>query len=133
MSAFLDSNILVYAFGADVRSAVAYGLVEDGGVISAQSLNEMANVLRRKYRWTWNEVRRATRDVIVNCPTIVMLDVELHHLGLRLAERYTLSVYDGMIAAAAVVAGCDTLYSEDMHHGLVIDGRVRIVNPFAPA
>ena len=57
MSAFLDSNILVYAFGANVRSAVAYGLVEDGGVISTQSLNEMVNVLRRKYRWTWNEVR----------------------------------------------------------------------------
>ncbi|RZL55677.1 MAG: PIN domain-containing protein [Sphingomonas sp.] len=132
MSAFLDSNILVYAFGADVRSAVAYGLVEDGGVISTQSLNEMANVLRRKHRWTWDEVRRATRDVIVNCPTIVVLDVALHQLGLRLAERYTLSIYDGMIAAAAVVAGCDILYSEDMHHGLVIDGRVRIVNPFAP-
>jgi predicted nucleic acid-binding protein len=38
-----------------------------------------------------------------------------------------------MIAAAAVIAGCDILYSEDMHHGLVINGRVRIVNPFAPA
>jgi len=61
-----------------------------------------------------------------------VLDLALHQLGLRLAERYTLSIYDGMIAAAAVVAGCDILYSEDMHHGLVIDGRVRIVNPFAP-
>ena len=61
-----------------------------------------------------------------------MLDLALHQLGLRLAESYTLSIYDGMIAAAAVVAGCDILYSEDMHHGLVIDGRVRIVNPFAP-
>jgi predicted nucleic acid-binding protein len=133
MRAFLDSNILVYAFGADARSAAAYGLVENGGVISTQSLNEMANVLRRKHRWTWDEVRRATRAVIVNCPTIVVLDVELHQLGLRLAERYTLSVYDGMIAAAAVIADCDTLYSEDMHHGLVLDGRVRIVNPFATA
>ncbi len=51
---------------------------------------------------------------------------------MRLAERYCLSVYDAMIAAAALTAECDTLYSEDMHDGLVIDGRVRIVNPFAP-
>lgn len=132
MRAFLDSNILAYAFGVDPRSATAFKLVEDGGVISTQSLNELANVLRRKHRWAWDDVRRAVRDVIVRCPAIITLTVDLHHLGLRLADRYTLSVYDGMIAAAAVIGGCDTLYSEDMHHGLLIDGRVRILDPFAP-
>lgn len=104
-----------------------------GGVISTQSLNEFANVLMRKHRWTWHEIKRATRDVIEACPTIVVLDLRLHREGLRLAERYTLSVYDGMIAAAALIAGCDILFSEDMHDGLLVDERVRVVNPFAPA
>jgi predicted nucleic acid-binding protein len=35
-----------------------------------------------------------------------------------------------MIVAAALLAGCDVLYSEDMHDGLVIEERLRIVNPF---
>jgi predicted nucleic acid-binding protein len=35
-----------------------------------------------------------------------------------------------MIAAAALHAECDTLWSEDMQHGMALDGRLRIVNPF---
>jgi predicted nucleic acid-binding protein len=133
MSVFFDSNVLVYAFTGDPRSLVAYRLLQQGGVVSAQSLNELANVLRRKQGWDWRKIGLAIETVVDRCPRLVVLDLALHQLGVRLAERYTLSIYDGMIAAAAVVAGCETLYSEDMHHGLVIDGRVRIVNPFAPA
>lgn len=108
-------------------------LLDAGGAISVQSLNELANVLLRKRRWTWRKIAQAVDAVSFRCPEIVTLTPELHRLGLRLAERYQLSVYDAMIAAAALTAACDTLYSEDMHDGLVIDGRVRIVNPFAPA
>jgi len=95
-------------------------------------LNELANVLRKKLKWEWPRIREAIETVTDRCSTLVILDLDLHHPGLRLAERYRLSVYDAMIAAAALTAECDTLYSEDMHDGLVIDGRVRIVNPFAP-
>jgi predicted nucleic acid-binding protein len=35
-----------------------------------------------------------------------------------------------MIIAAALQAGCETLYSEDMHHRQMIDKRLQIVNPF---
>jgi predicted nucleic acid-binding protein len=55
---------------------------------------------------------------------------EVHESGLTLAERYNLSVYDAMIAASALAAECETLWSEDMQHGMVIDSRLRIVNPF---
>lgn len=129
---FFDTNILVYALEADARGTIASDLIDVGGAISVQSLNELANVLRRKRRWTWDQIARATEAAMVRCPTIVPLTPDLHHLGLRLAERYTFSIYDAMIAAAALTAECDVLYSEDMHDGLVIDRRVRIVNPFAP-
>ncbi|MFG6283172.1 PIN domain-containing protein [Sphingomonas sp. S6] len=130
--AFFDTNVLVYTFDEDARGAAASRLLDDGGVISVQSLNELANVLLRKRRWTWEQVTRATQAVTFRCPEIITLTPDLHRLGLRFAERYRLSVYDAMIAAAALTAECDTLYSEDMHDGLLIDGRVRIVNPFAP-
>lgn len=131
--AFFDSNILVYAFSSDARSPVAYGLLDQGGVVSTQSLNELANVLLRKQKMSWPEIRRSIDLVLIRCPAIVVLDLDLHRLGVRMAERYKLSVYDGMIVAAALIAECDILYSEDMHDGLVIDGHLRIVDPFAPA
>jgi predicted nucleic acid-binding protein len=58
------------------------------------------------------------------------LTVEIRETGLALAERYRLSIYDAMIAASALHADCDTLWSEDMQDGLVLDGRLRVVNPF---
>jgi predicted nucleic acid-binding protein len=58
------------------------------------------------------------------------ITLEVHLTGLMLAQRYRLSIYDTMIAAAALHADCDVLFSEDMHHGMVIDNRLRIVNPF---
>jgi predicted nucleic acid-binding protein len=62
--------------------------------------------------------------------SVVPLTIETHEAGLALAERYALSTYDAMIAASAAMQDCDTLWSEDMQHGLVIDGRLRIVDPF---
>ena len=58
------------------------------------------------------------------------LAIEIHETGLALAERYGLSTWDAMIAASALHAGCDTLWSEDMQDGIVLDDRLRIVNPF---
>jgi predicted nucleic acid-binding protein len=48
-------------------------------------------------------------------------------------ERYGLSICDAMIAASALHADCDRLWSEDMQDGVVFDGRIRIVNPFRDA
>lgn len=129
--AFFDSNVLVYAFSDDVKSSIAQHLLDVGGIVSVQTLNEIANVMRRKQQRPWANIHEALEVVRDQCGAIVALDDALHCAGLRLAERYLLSVYDGMIVAAALAAGCNILYSEDMHDGLVVDGTLRIVNPFA--
>ena len=61
---------------------------------------------------------------------VVPLTVEIHQDGLRLAERYGFTIYDAFIVAAALAANCDTLWSEDMQNGMLVDGRLRIANPF---
>jgi len=130
---FIDTNVLVYLASSDERKADrAEALVEAGASISVQVLNELANVARRKLQFSWGE----TRDLLETLRTlldVVPLDVEAHELGLRIAERYSLSVYDAMIVAAALRAGCDTLWSEDMQHGLRVEREMRILNPFGPA
>jgi predicted nucleic acid-binding protein len=87
------------------------------------------NVARRKMRLSWQETRRFLslfRDLLMVQP----ITVAIHEAGLALAERYTLSVYDAMIVASALDAGCDTLWSEDMQHGMVFGDRLRVINPF---
>ena len=55
------------------------------------------------------------------------LTIEIHETGLALTERYGLSTYDAMIAASALHADCDTLWSEDMQDGIVLNDRLRFV------
>jgi predicted nucleic acid-binding protein len=127
---FLDSNVLVYAFTTDARASKAQQLLERGCLINVQILNEFANVARRKLKMSWTEVNEALNDVRTLCPIIAPVTLDTHTAGLQRAERYGLSVYDGLVVAAALEAGCATLWSEDMQHGLVIDKRLKILNPF---
>jgi predicted nucleic acid-binding protein len=127
---FFDSNVLVYL--TDTESGKAEqteNLLAAGGTISVQVLNEFVNVAIRKVRLSWAETRDFL-DTFRATLTIVPLTLETHERGLALAERYQLSVHDGMIIAAAQLAGCETLYSEDMRDGLVIDG-LTLCNPYA--
>ena len=127
---FLDSNVLVYAFTTDVRASRAQQLLERGCLINVQILNEFANVARRKLAMSWMELMEALEDIRTLCPTIASVTIDTHSAGLKRAQRYGLSVFDGLVVAAALEAGCATLWSEDMHHGLVIDERLKILNPF---
>lgn len=127
---FVDSNVLIYAFTTDARAATAQAVLERGCAAGVQGLNEFTNVARRKLRMTWREVRDALAAIRIVCRPIVPIDIDTHADALRLAERHGFSIFDALMFAAALRAGCDTLLSEDLQHGMVIDGRLRVVNPF---
>lgn len=127
---FFDTNVLIYLTSGDpARADRAEKLLAKGGAISVQVLNEVANVAHRKMQMSWPEAR-SFLSILRGLLSVHSVTTEIHETGLTLAERYNLSVYDAMIAASALAADCDTLWSEDMQHGMVIDGRLRIVNPF---
>ena len=130
---FFDTNVLIYLASDDVAKAErAESLLAQGGMISVQVLNEIANVARREMRISWMETHEFL-SVLRGLLPVLPMTVETHDAGLALAERYGLSAYDAMIAASALQAACDTLWSEDMQHGLVLENRLRIVNPFREA
>lgn len=130
IKAFIDTNVLLYLMSADAEKAdQAEALARAGARISVQVLNEFTNVARRKLAMPWNEIGEVLELIRAVCPT-ESLTTETHDTGRRVAERYGLNVYDAMIVAAALLAGCETLYSEDMQDGLVIDRQLRICNPF---
>ena len=127
---FFDTNILLYVAGTSKDKAEqAKRLIADGGLISVQVLNEIANAARRKMNLDWDETH-AFLDALRALLVVRPLTAEIHDAGLDIAERYRLSIYDAMIVASALDAGCTTLWSEDMHHGLSIDGKLQILNPF---
>ena len=127
---FFDTNVLIYiASGDPAKADSAEAILERGGAISVQVLNELADVARRKMRMSWRETHEFL-SLLRGLLTVHSLGIETHETGLALAERYNLSIYDATIAAAALHAGCDTLWSEDMQDGMALGEGLRIVNPF---
>jgi predicted nucleic acid-binding protein len=127
---FFDTNVLVYlASSESAKADRAEAVIAKGGSISVQVLNELANVARRKMQMSWDETH-AFLNMLRDLLTVHPLTIEAHETGLGLAERYGFSIYDAMIAASALHAGCDTLWSEDMQHGMALKEGLRIINPF---
>ena len=129
MTAFFDTNVLVYSVTADPRKSAADRVLARGGFISAQVLNEFANVARNKLRKDWTEIEYAIERFCRAVDDVVHLTRETNASALRLARDHGLSFYDALIVASAQEAGCDTLYTEDMQHGRAIGG-LTIRNPF---
>jgi predicted nucleic acid-binding protein len=129
---FFDTNVLVYVVGQhDLRTATAEALIAEGGVVSVQVLNELAAVMRRKLRMPWEEIVEALAAIRVLCPAPVPITTETHDAALRLAGRHGWHIYDALIVAAALEAGCSTLFSDNLQAGQVIERRLTIRDPFA--
>ena len=99
--------------------------------ISVQVLNEMVNVMRRKYAKSWPEIDAALDFVRMAAGNVRPLTNEAQLAATKIAKRYGFSIYDSMIAASAIEADCNTLLSEDMQDGMVIENVLTIRNPFA--
>ena len=130
-SAFFDTNVFVYAVVQDdLRSQKAEELIAEGGTVSVQVLNEFADVVRRKAKMPWDEVRFAIENIKALCPDPLPVTLDTHEEALTIAEKYGYRIFDALIVASALEAQCTILYSEDMQDGQVIDGRLTIRNPF---
>lgn len=131
---FLDTNIIIYAFSEDEvkKQSIALELLDshDNNVlISKQVINELANILLKKFKLSSNQVEDAILelDTIVN---IVDFNLSTQIKALHIKDKYNLQFYDSLIIATALESRCTILYSEDMHHDMLIENRLKILNPF---
>ena len=86
-------------------------------------------VMRRKLGMPWNEVVEITAAVRSVCRVTTVTE-EVHEKGVAIARRFRWSIYDGTIAASALLAGCSTLWTEDLQDGQVLERRLVVRNPF---
>jgi len=126
---FVDTNVVLYLLDNGHKADRAEALLAQGPRISVQVLNEATVNCRRKAGLSWEETGAFLSGIKALCP-VEDLTLQTHEVGRALAERYGFSVYDAMIVAAALIAGCTTLYTEDMNDGLLVEDQLRLVNPF---
>lgn len=133
---FVDTNILFYAAGlhpeSPEKAEVALSMLSSRETlaISVQVLQEFFDKSTRRARHS----RLSDDEAIAFLNTlrtleIVPLTAALFDQAIAIKRRTNFRYWDCAIIAAALSLGCDTLYSEDMQHGQIIDG-LTIINPF---
>jgi len=135
-SSFVDSNIWIYALtrnrsGEDeakidrAREIVSFAR----HALSAQVVAEVCTNLLRKAIASEAEVTELIDDFYRE-HIVLPIDQPIFRSSSDLRVRYSLSFWDSLIVAAALESGAQILYTEDMQHGLVVDGQLHILNPF---
>lgn len=126
---FIDSNVILYLLSHDaVKADKAESVLQAGGVISVQVLNELVSVCQRKLKMHWDEIDAVLQAVKASVQVVPPTEAT-HELAVQLCKRYQLSFYDAHICAAALVAGSTNVLSEDMQDGMVV-GNLVVKNPF---
>lgn len=131
---FIDTNVVLYLYSEDEpdKKKAADALVRgsERAWISTQVLSEMANVLRRKFKLDYPDIASAVAEICAACHVYVVTGETVTH-ALTLGQHYRYSYFDSLILAAALECGCETLASEDMQNGFVVESSLTIWNPFA--
>ncbi len=129
--AFIDTNVVIYALGPNsAKAALAAPLFMHHPTISTQVLSETANVALKKLALPLSETGKLLAMLETTCRVEIVTPATLQR-ALDIAGRYGFSWFDSLIIASALEAECDTLYTEDLQHGQVIEGKLTITNPFA--
>ena len=134
---FVDTNLWVYLFSKSENkndkkknSGIKKLLRESTDIaVSAQVLSELSNVLLRKMNTPVDKVRSIIYQITESIE-IKSVDEKDISYALDIVERYKISWYDALVAASAINIKATILYSEDLHHGLVIDKALTIINPY---
>lgn len=129
---FFDTSVLLYLLSDDFHKADRVEeLLAGRGTISVQVLNEFAAVALRKLRIPLRDIREILDTVRAVC-SVEAITIATHDRGLAVNERYGFALYDSMIVASALMVGSKVLYSEDLQDGQMVDGQLRVANPFRP-
>lgn len=127
---FADTNIAVYSLDEDSdKRQRCFEILRRRPVISVQVINEFLSVLLSKRRIDRPAANRLGQILLRRCE-VVTITAEVTLQAMYVGERYQISHWDALIVAAALTAGCDTLYSEDTQDGQVFEGRLTVANPF---
>ena len=129
---FLDTNILIYVYSVTEpnKQEIAAGLSGvEGSYISTQVVQELSNILFKKFSLKWSQILNAL-DEITNNFQIVNNNISVIKSACQIAKKYQFSFYDSLIISSALNVNCSILYTEDLQHNQIIEDRLRIINPF---
>lgn len=130
---FIDSNVIIYAYSEDEpkKQAIVKDLLNqhENLYISTQTINEFVNVTTKKKMLDHDQVSAVVEELF-EMFSVIHLDQSIIQNAIVFAKKHRYSYFDSLMIGSALAANCTVLYSEDMHHGHIIESNLKLINPF---
>ncbi len=128
----IDTNLWVYLYSDHANNKIVEKIINEnfGSIIlSSQIIGELYNVLTKKNMKTRDGAFQIISEIIssfmiseINSLTVIK--------AIEINIKYGYSYWDSLVLSSALTSECLLLYSEDMQHGQIIEGQLKIINPF---
>jgi predicted nucleic acid-binding protein len=127
----IETNVLVYVRDNHENSKyqIVMDIIDAMPVVCSQVAVEYMNVIKRLFKLTKQECMAICLCDTENCDFRSVGYQTLQYAN-NLMLQYDFQLFDSIVVASALEAGCDILYSEDFQHNQLIENRLRIINPF---
>ena len=129
---FFDTNVILYSYSIvnDQKNLISKNLIgSTKAIISTQVLQEMCNVLIKKFNLDMTSISNALLELELNFDVRINTTDTIRN-ALKMRFKYQYSYYDSLIISSALENKCSILYSEDLHHNQKIENTLTIINPF---
>jgi predicted nucleic acid-binding protein len=127
---FVDSNIFLYLFSNDIeKKRISLKILNSYPFISTQVVNENINICIKKFKLSKDKAFRHGMNLLSKCNVIIINDNTIR-VAMEVSTKYKFSYFDSLIIASSIECGCNTLFSEDLHHGQLVEKSLKIINPF---
>jgi predicted nucleic acid-binding protein len=127
----LDTNILIYLEGNDTaKRSISENLLSFAPVIPSQVVTEFLNVTRRLRNISKLQAMNEAAVLFTDC-SIAPIQNSTIDLAIKFIQKYDFQLFDSLVVASAFEDNCEILYAEDMQDGLLVNKKLKIINPFA--
>ncbi|MDB4902071.1 MAG: hypothetical protein JWQ63_1352 [Mucilaginibacter sp.] len=111
------------------KKSIAQNLLLLKPFINAQVLTEVANVCKRRFNYSKDDILNLWTDLLSDC-NFMQTTRTTFNQAIELTPKYDFQIFDSIIISSALEANCKIFYSEDMQHKMVVESKLTIINPF---
>lgn len=135
---FIDSNIWIYALvdsGVEKEKRISIihflEMIKNEKIfVSTQVINEFHWILKRKYKIEDDIIKKNVENGILKMAQVLSQKLTDYKRAYEIRNSIKNSFWDSLIIASALENSCNIVYSEDMQHNLIVENKLKIINPF---
>lgn len=130
--ALVDTNVLIYAYSStelNKKQASLEILSSNNIMLNTQVINEFIWIMTKKFSVDLKVLTMIIKNLF-DSYRIEIIEKETIIKAMSISSRYGYTHWDSLILANALLNNCRIVYTEDMQHKQIIEGKVQIINPY---